>query len=149
MKARRFGWGVVAVTAMAVAGLAPIASWAADTDQMIAQAASTDNHDGAQTAAITADARAQAAEIFTSRCATCHGEQGRGNGPAAANLNPPPINFHSRKWQRSVTDARIAQAIVQGGKAVGLSAEMASNPDLENEPAVVAALVERVRKLGK
>ncbi|HVC44467.1 MAG TPA: c-type cytochrome [Candidatus Binataceae bacterium] len=116
---------------------------------MIAQAASTDNHDSAPATAITADARAQAAEIFTSRCATCHGDQGRGNGPAAANLNPPPIDFHSRKWQRSVTNARIAQAIVQGGKAVGLSAEMASNPDLENEPAVVAALVERVRKLGK
>ncbi|MBF6558796.1 MAG: c-type cytochrome [Candidatus Binataceae bacterium] len=116
---------------------------------MLAQAASTDNHDSAPPAAVTADARAQAAEIFTSRCATCHGDQGRGNGPAAANLNPRPVNFHSRKWQRSVTDARIAQAIVQGGKAVGLSAEMASNPDLENEPAVVAALVERVRKLGK
>jgi cytochrome c553 len=149
MKAPRFGYGVVAVVVTAVAGSAPIVSRAADNYQVIAQAASTTGQDSAPAVAITADARAQAAEIFTSRCATCHGEQGRGNGPAAANLNPRPINFHSRKWQHSVTDAKIAQAIVEGGKAVGVSGEMAPNPDLENEPAVVAALVERVRKLGK
>ena len=101
------------------------------------------------TAAITPQARAEAADIFESRCAACHGEEGRGDGPAASNLNPKPIDFHNRGWQKSINDATIARAIVQGGSAVGVSGEMAPNPDLADDPAVVAALVSRVRELGK
>lgn len=123
-------------------GLASISS-AADDSSPDARAAKLDG------AAITADVRAQADEIFSSRCAACHGDQGRGNGPASANLKPKPIDFHSRKWQKSVTNERIAHAIIYGGKSVGLSAEMAANPDLEDEPAVVAALITRIRGYGK
>jgi hypothetical protein len=49
----------------------------------------------------------------------------------------------------SVSDADIAKAIIHGGAAVGLSSQMQPNPDLEDKPAVVAALVERVRELAK
>jgi mono/diheme cytochrome c family protein len=98
---------------------------------------------------ITPEARAAAADIFESRCVACHGAEGRGDGPAASNLNPKPLNFHNPRWQKSINDATIARAIVFGGQTVGVSAEMAPNPDLEDEPAVVAALVERVRQLGK
>jgi len=98
---------------------------------------------------ITDKDRAEAADIFESRCVTCHGEDGRGDGPAASNLKPGPIDFHSLKWQKSVDDASIARAIIYGGSSVGVSAEMAPNPDLENEPGVVAALVGQVRGFGK
>ena len=101
------------------------------------------------TAAITPQARADAADIFESRCVTCHGEEGRGDGPAASNLNPKPVDFHNRDWQKSIDDATIARAIVHGGSAVGVSGEMAANPDLADEPAVVTALVLHVRELGK
>ncbi len=60
-------------------------------------------------------------------------------------MNPKPVDFRDRKWQRSVSDQKIAKAIVFGGPAVGLSASMAPNPDLETRPEVVAALVERIR----
>ena len=100
----------------------------------------------ANDATITAEARAQAQDIFESRCSACHGADGRGDGPAAGNLKPKPIDFHSRKWQSSVSDEKITRAIIYGGKAVGLSGQMAPNPDLESEPAVVGALVERIRK---
>src|ERR1700680_2599279 len=103
-------------------------------------------HGDAGKSRITPQARAQATEIFESRCVACHGTDGRGDGPAASNLNPKPRDFHNRKWQKSLSDATIARAIVYGGRAVGVSAQMAPNPDLENEPAVVAALVERVRR---
>jgi mono/diheme cytochrome c family protein len=96
-------------------------------------------------AGITQQARAEAADIFESRCVACHGTEGRGDGPASANLNPRPRDFHNLKWQKSIDDASLARAIVYGGRSAGVSAEMAPNPDLENEPAVVAALVERVR----
>ena len=99
--------------------------------------------------AVSGEARAQAESIFGERCAVCHGDNGEGNGPGAGNLNPKPVNFHNQKWQRSISDERIAKAIVYGGQAVGVSASMAPNPDLESKPEIVAALVERIRKLGK
>lgn len=98
---------------------------------------------------ITDDARAKAGDIFTERCAACHGADGRGDGPAAANLKPKPIDFHNQNWQRSVSDDTMTKAIVFGGRSVGKSSQMAANPDLENEPAVVAALVEKIRKWRK
>ncbi|MGH7879955.1 MAG: c-type cytochrome [Candidatus Binataceae bacterium] len=99
--------------------------------------------------AISAEARGQAAQIFDERCSACHGAEGRGDGPGAAALKPKPINFHNPNWQKSVSDDQIAKAIVKGGMAVGLSNQMAPNPDLEDEPDVVKALVARVRSLDK
>ncbi len=87
--------------------------------------------------------------MFAERCAVCHGVDGGGEGPGASNLNPKPANFRSRKWQRSVSDEKMAKVIVYGGTSVGLSASMASNPDLEAQPEVVAALVERIRNFSR
>lgn len=39
------------------------------------------------------------AETFQSTCASCHGEKGRGDGPASASLNPPPKNLFELKEQ--------------------------------------------------
>ncbi len=86
--------------------------------------------------------------MFGERCATCHGQNGDGKGPGAANLNPKPADFRDPNWQHSVTDEKITRAIVYGGQAVGLSASMLANPDLETQPNVVTALVEHIRKLG-
>jgi mono/diheme cytochrome c family protein len=93
--------------------------------------------------------RAAAAEIFDTRCSACHGSDGRGDGPGAAALKPKPANFRNRDWQKSVSDHEIAKAIVYGGGAVGRSNQMAANPDLEDQPAVVKALVAHVREFGK
>jgi cytochrome c553 len=103
----------------------------------------------ATSVAISAAARAEAESTYGERCAACHGDSGDGNGPGAANLNPRPENFHNRKWQLATSDEQIAKAIVHGGQSVGLSASMAPNPDLADKPDVVAALVERIRQLGK
>ena len=42
--------------------------------------------------------------LYQSRCAACHGESGRGDGPAAATLDPKPTNFRdaSRQARRNV-----------------------------------------------
>ena len=101
------------------------------------------------TKTISDAARTTAASLFGDRCAVCHGPDGDGKGPGAANLNPKPVDFRDRKWQHSVSDEKIAKAIVYGGPAVGLSAAMAANPDLETQPSVVAALVEHIRSLSK
>lgn len=98
---------------------------------------------------ITEEARAQAKEIFAQRCATCHGDQGAGDGAASAGLNPKPRNLQSPEWQKSVTDQHIETIILKGGPSVGMSPLMPPNPDLEGKPAVVAALRELVRSFGK
>jgi mono/diheme cytochrome c family protein len=41
------------------------------------------------------DVIAKGKTIFEANCAPCHGMNGKGDGPAAAGLNPKPINFHS------------------------------------------------------
>lgn len=101
------------------------------------------------TVAISAGVRKQAQRIFGTRCSTCHGPEGRGNGPGAAGLNPKPRNFHDKVWQAQVIDDEIEKAIMYGGAAVGKSPAMAANPDLVSKPEVVAALREHIRKLGK
>ncbi len=34
-------------------------------------------------------------DLFKANCSSCHGENGQGDGPAGATLNPKPRNFHS------------------------------------------------------
>lgn len=94
------------------------------------------------------EARAEAKQIFATNCATCHGEEGRGNGPGASALAVQPRNFHDPEWQRSTSDERIEKVIVYGGAVVGLSPAMAANPQLSSKPQVVAALREHVRSFA-
>ena len=57
-------------------------------------------------------------------CASCHGAAGAGDGIAAAALNPPPADFSDPAFWATRTDEQVAQAILQGGVAMGLSALM-------------------------
>ncbi len=100
---------------------------------------------GSSTAAITPEAE----EVFTTRCSTCHGTDGTGSGPAAANLNPKPRNYTDSAWQASVTDDYLRNVIVKGGAANGKSPLMPPNPDLEGKNAVVDGLVAKIRSFRK
>jgi len=92
-------------------------------------------------------AAAEAAQLFTTRCVTCHGVKGAGDGPGSASLTPPPRNFQDPAWQAEVDDAHIANIIQFGGAAVGRSLTMPGNPDLTGKPEVVEALVVLIRNL--
>ncbi|MEY4577848.1 MAG: hypothetical protein RL701_2551 [Pseudomonadota bacterium] len=83
--------------------------------------------------------------IFSTRCATCHGQDGKGDGPAAKALNPKPRDYSDAAWQKSVTDAQIKKTIVEGGASVGKSPLMAPNADLADKPVVLDELVKIVR----
>lgn len=98
-----------------------------------------------KTEVAAADPAAEAEQIFESRCVVCHGENGKGDGPGAAALNPKPRDYTSAEWQESVTDEHIHKIIVYGGPSVGLSASMPPNPDLQNKPEVVDELVKIIR----
>ncbi len=97
---------------------------------------------------IPESARQEARTIFDSRCTTCHGPRGGGDGPASASLNPKPRNFQDKTWQAGITNAQIDAIIQGGGLAVGKSAAMPPNPDLADKPMVVAGLREHIRSLA-
>ena len=111
--------------------------------------ASSEESSGGGAVKITADARAKAQDMFTTRCAACHGLAGKGDGAGAANLTPRPPNFQDKNWQASISGDNIEKAILYGGAAIGKSPMMPANPDLQSQPAVVAALREKIRQLGK
>lgn len=95
-----------------------------------------------------ADAAKDAQDIFKSRCTTCHGESGKGDGAAAAALNPKPRDLGDAEWQQSATDEHIDKIIIGGGPAVGMSPLMPPNPDLGAKPEVVQELRKIVRAFG-
>lgn len=95
------------------------------------------------------DPAADARALFRTRCATCHGPEGRGDGPGGAVLDPKPRNFTDSVWQDGVKDEALREIIVKGGAAVGKSPGMAANPDLESKPEVVSELVKLIRGLKR
>jgi mono/diheme cytochrome c family protein len=103
----------------------------------------------APAAAPAAAAVEEAKQIFATRCFTCHGSEGAGDGPGSVALTPKPRNFQDGDWQDSVTDEHIDKIIKYGGAAVGKSPTMPGNPDLMAKPEVVRALVAHVRGLRR
>jgi mono/diheme cytochrome c family protein len=95
------------------------------------------------------EVRKEAHDLYAGRCASCHGATGRGDGVASAALMPRPRNFQDRSWQANVTDEYIEKIIQHGGVALGKSPAMPPNLDLAGRPAVLAALREYIRELGK
>lgn len=91
----------------------------------------------------------EASRIFMTVCATCHGADGTGTGPAAQTLNPKPRNYTDPAWQASVTDAEIKNIIVRGGQAVGKSAMMPANANLADDAATLDGLVAIIRGFAK
>ena len=53
-------------------------------------------------------------QLFQTNCAACHGATGAGNGPAAASLNPKPVNFTDRMRARQRSIFALEQVIDQG-----------------------------------
>lgn len=50
---------------------------------------------------------------YTAHCAKCHGDQGKGDGPEAANLIVPPTNFH-RPESRAKSEQDLRGTIIWG-----------------------------------
>ena len=93
-----------------------------------------------------AEAVAEANKVWQERCVTCHGNNGKGDGPGAAALAVKPRSFSDPTWQASVDNERIKKVIVEGGASVGLNEAMAPNPDLQGKDAVLSELVTKIRK---
>ncbi|MFI5322564.1 MAG: c-type cytochrome [Thermodesulfobacteriota bacterium] len=69
---------------------------------------------------------AKGKETFQNTCASCHGPEGKGDGVAAAALNPKPRNLSDAAVMSTITDDTLHKAISEGGASVGLSPMMAA-----------------------
>jgi mono/diheme cytochrome c family protein len=62
---------------------------------------------------ISSEALKEAKSIYTASCAPCHGDKGKGDGPAAAALNPKPAD-HTSGTLLQETDGAIFYKISEG-----------------------------------
>lgn len=53
--------------------------------------------------------------LFKTNCASCHGDEGKGDGLAAAALNPPPRNFHNLDgWKNGISFSAMYKTLQEG-----------------------------------
>lgn len=58
---------------------------------------------------------AEGEKLFKTNCASCHGENGAGGGPASAGLNPAPRNFTSKdNWKNGTKLSGIYTTLQEG-----------------------------------
>ena len=84
-------------------------------------------------------------EIYKANCAACHGESGKGDGPGAGALKPPPRDHTDRAYMSTLTDKNLADVIVMGGAIKGKPL-MPSHPQLRGSD--LDGLVAHVRSLS-
>ncbi len=60
--------------------------------------------------------------IFMQQCVACHGAEGKGDGPAAAALNPHPRNFTSAEgWGNGRKPSQIFKTLKEGRPGTGMA----------------------------
>jgi cytochrome c oxidase cbb3-type subunit III len=60
-------------------------------------------------------------ELFKSNCSPCHGESGKGDGPAGQALPDKPADLGERITTHYYSDQYLVEVISKGGGAVGKS----------------------------
>lgn len=83
--------------------------------------------------------------IYKANCVTCHGETGKGDGPGAGVLKPPPRDHTDAAYMSTLTDDDIRKIITMGGAIKGKPG-MPSSPQIRG--AELDALVAYVRSLS-
>ncbi len=53
--------------------------------------------------------------VYSEQCESCHGSQGKGNGPAARFLDPRPRDFTSGTWMYTNGDVESLVALIKTG----------------------------------
>jgi len=88
----------------------------------------------------------EAKQLYDKQCASCHGPEGKGDGPAGKKLKTPPGDF--AKTLQAMSDADIAKVIKEGGKAVGKAPTMPAYGAKLND-AQVQGLVQYIKRFVK
>ena len=84
--------------------------------------------------------------IYKANCVACHGETGKGDGPGAGVLKPPPRDHTDRAYMSTLTDKEIGDIIKMGGAIKGKPL-MPSHPQIGGDD--LNALIGYVRSLSE
>jgi mono/diheme cytochrome c family protein len=60
------------------------------------------------------DQLATGQSLYDAKCQICHGAKGRGDGPAAAALNPKPRDFTNPAFWQNNADEKIKHTVTTG-----------------------------------
>jgi mono/diheme cytochrome c family protein len=101
IRTRLWVWTAPAISALAALALISTAARAADVDLKAA------------------------ASNYSSSCASCHGQSGKGDGPAGATLTTKPANYTDCAAMSKLSDDYLFNIIKNGGASVGKSKDMA------------------------
>ena len=88
----------------------------------------------------------QGRAIYLGRCATCHGTEGRGDGPIARDLLGPPVgNLTDDEWKHGDRPDQVLGVIVQGVPGTRMTgwSNVLDPPDLKAAAAYVYYLARR------
>jgi FtsP/CotA-like multicopper oxidase with cupredoxin domain len=61
-------------------------------------------------------------KLYQQHCVVCHGKEGRGDGPAAKSMDPPPANFLDREHSAIYGPGEKFWIIGQGTEKTGMPA---------------------------
>jgi len=92
---------------------------------------------------------------YDTNCGGCHGATGKGDGPAAAALNPKPQDHTNGKVMNGLADKYLFDIIKDGGKAVQKAAVMPAaskkltDQDIWDMVAYIRSLADPPYKAGK
>jgi mono/diheme cytochrome c family protein len=93
------------------------------------------------------DAKAGKAK-YDANCVGCHGSGGKGDGPAAAALNPKPGDFTNGKAMKSLSDKFLFDIIKEGGASQKKSPIMTAFGKKLNDKDI-SDIVAYIRSLAK
>jgi cbb3-type cytochrome c oxidase subunit III len=72
-------------------------------------------------------------QVYEANCLTCHGQNGAGDGPAGAGLQPPPANFTDAEWKYGGDLASLTKTINEGVPGTAMIAWKGTLTDAEIE----------------
>jgi mono/diheme cytochrome c family protein len=94
---------------------------------------------------VTPEVLAKGQGVYKTTCAPCHGDLGKGDGPASRIFKPPPRDHTDASYMDTITDEEMGKTIQMGGALKG-KPSMPSNPQIRGED--LHALIAYVRSLS-
>jgi mono/diheme cytochrome c family protein len=82
----------------------------------------------------------QGQDLFTNKCAPCHGDNGKGDGPMASNFSTHPGNFTDPNFWQGNVDQKITDT-VNNGKGQMIPVDLS--------PDQIKAVINYIRKTFK
>jgi mono/diheme cytochrome c family protein len=104
----------------------PLCAVALATQMLSAAAQGKPSDDRSSAARIQNPVNSTAASIaagektYTAQCVACHGASGKGDGKAAANLDPKPADLTDDNWAHGSSDGELFAVIRDGSKGTGM-----------------------------